>query len=215
MTDKTPLLVELLLLFVGMPLLYMVLPWRFSPLPALWLAALYCVLVLHHAPAAQVSLWNAKPLASSLTNVLVIFAVVAVLLTIAVWRLRPNLLFGFVRTHPAFWAVVMVLYPILSVYPQGIIYRAFFVWRYRTLFPSPVAIIVASAAAFAFSHIIFRSSWSVLLTFAAGLLFAWRYSVTDSLPVSSLEHALYGCFMFTVGLGGLFYHGTGAAAFRR
>jgi membrane protease YdiL (CAAX protease family) len=80
--------------------------------------------------------------------------------------------------------------------------------RYRILFPSAALMILISAAAFAFSHIVFRNPWSVALTFVGGLLFAWRYQRTDSLLVSSLEHALYGCYMFTVGLGGLFYHGA-------
>jgi hypothetical protein len=67
---------------------------------------------------------------------------------------------------------------------------------------------VASAAAFGFLHIIFRNSLAVWLTFFGGILFAWRYEVTGSLFVSSFEHALYGCWLFTVGLGQYFYHGV-------
>ncbi len=68
--------------------------------------------------------------------------------------------------------------------------------------------IVASAAAFAFLHIIFRNPLAVALTFAGGLLFAARYAETDSLATSCFEHALYGCWLFTLGLGQYFYHGT-------
>jgi membrane protease YdiL (CAAX protease family) len=68
--------------------------------------------------------------------------------------------------------------------------------------------IVASAAAFAFLHIIFRNSLAVALTFAGGLLFSARYAETSSLATSSFEHALYGCWLFTLGLGQYFYHGT-------
>jgi membrane protease YdiL (CAAX protease family) len=210
---KGSLIAELALLFVGLPVLFRLLPVRLSPLPALWLAALYCIYVLRRPSEPHpVRLWNAAPLAGSIGSVLAIFAFAAVVITVAVWRLRPQILFGFLRNSPLFWALVMVLYPVLSVYPQGIIYRAFFFERYRSLFFSPAAMILASAAAFAFSHIIFRSPWSVALTFAAGLLFAWRYQVTGSLLVSCFEHALYGCFIFTVGLGGLFYHGAGRTA---
>jgi uncharacterized protein len=102
----------------------------------------------------------------------------------------------------------MVAYPVLSVYPQGILYRAFFFQRYAALFPGKWAMIVASAAAFAFLHIIFRNWLAVALTFAGGLLFAARYAETDSLFTSSFEHALYGCWLFTIGLGQYFYHGT-------
>jgi membrane protease YdiL (CAAX protease family) len=55
----------------------------------------------------------------------------------------------------------------------------------------------------------------MVLTFVAGLLFAWRYQATGSLLVSSMEHALYGCYIFTVGLGELFYHGAGRGALSR
>ena len=213
---KGALIAELATLFVGLPVLFRLFPVRLSPLPALWLAALYCIHVLRRASGpSAIRLWNAGPLANSIGSVLGVFTVAAVIITATVWRLRPQILFGFVRNAPMFWALVMVLYPVLSVYPQGIIYRAFFFERYRSLFGSPAAMIIASAAAFAFSHIIFRSPWSVALTFAAGLLFAWRYYVTGSLLVSSLEHALYGCFIFTVGLGGLFFHGAGRTALGR
>jgi len=103
---------------------------------------------------------------------------------------------------------VMVAYPVLSVYPQGLLFRAFFFERYTDLFPGEWAMILASAAAFAFLHIIFRNWLAVALTFAGGLLFAMRYAETNSLATSSFEHALYGCWLFTVGLGQYFYHGT-------
>ena len=124
---KGALITELALLFVGLPVLFRLLPVRLSPLPALWLAALYCLYVLRRAPGPNaLRLWNAGPLAGSIGSVLAVFAIAAVIITAAVWRLRPQVLFGFVRNSPLFWALVMVLYPVLSVYPQGIIYRAFF-----------------------------------------------------------------------------------------
>ena len=100
----------------------------------------------------------------------------------------------------------MALYPILSVYPQAIIYRAFVFDRYRDLFGPPWAIVLASAVAFAYVHIIFQNRLAVVLTFFGGILFAVCYLQTGSLFVSSFEHALYGCSIFTIGLGRSFYH---------
>jgi len=206
---KVVLALEFVLLFVAMPTGFRLLAGRLSPIPALWAAALYCFLVLRSTQGFnRQQLWNSAPLPGSLGSMLLGFAVAATLVALVVWMWRPQALFGFVRTRPVFWALVMMLYPIFSVYPQGIIYRAFMFERYRILFPSAALMILISAAAFAFSHIVFRNPWSVALTFVGGLLFAWRYQRTDSLLVSSLEHALYGCYMFTVGLGGLFYHGA-------
>jgi membrane protease YdiL (CAAX protease family) len=123
-------------------------------------------------------------------------------------RYSPRTFLNFPRSNPLSWGLGIVLYPLLSVYPQGIIYRAFLFERYRVLFGTGWGIVLASAAAFAFVHIVFRNSLAVLLTLLAGLLFAVRYWQTGSLVASSFEHALYGCAIFTIGLGHWFYHGA-------
>jgi uncharacterized protein len=207
--NKIVLAMEFLLLFVALPLGFRALPFRMSPIPVLWGAGLYCYFVLRASPGFNRSqLWNSSALPGALGSILLGFAISAILVGVGVYFWRPQALFEFARTRPLLWMLVMVLYPVFSVYPQGIIYRAFMFERYRSLFPSVVVMVLVSAAAFAFSHIIFRSPWSVVFTLIGGLLFAWRYSSTHSLLASSLEHALYGCYMFTVGLGSLFYHGT-------
>ena len=65
-----------------------------------------------------------------------------------------------------------------------------------------------SAIAFSFAHIIFRNPIAMSFTLIGGVLFAWRYAETGSLFASSFEHALYGCWMFTIGLGEYFYKGA-------
>lgn len=206
---RSLLLVECLIVFVALPLAYRFSPVRIPALPLLWIVAGYALSQLLRDPRFdRTRLWNAATLSQLLTAILVIFAVVALLLWLGVHRFAPQLEWGFVRNNPVFWAVVMVAYPVLSVYPQGILYRAFFFERYAPLFSGKWAMIVASAVAFAFLHIVFRNSLAVALTFAGGLLFAARYAETNSLCTSSFEHALYGCLIFTIGLGQYFYHGT-------
>src|SRR5271166_4923262 len=200
---------ELVVLYLGLPLAYRFSPVRLPALPLLWAASGYALWMLLRDPHfRRAQLWNAGQLPGKLPAILITFAGVALLLWLGVRRFAPGLEWNFIRRHPAFWAVVMVAYPVLSVYPQGLLYRAFFFERYAALFPGKWAMIVASAAAFAFLHIIFRNWLAVGLTFAGGLLFAIRYTETDSLATSSFEHALYGCWLFTVGLGQYFYHGT-------
>ena len=41
-----------------------------------------------------------------------------------------------------------------------------------------------------------------------GLFFADTYAKTRSLAAVYFEHALYGCYLFTIGLGFYFYHGN-------
>jgi uncharacterized protein len=206
--SRIALWIEFLVLFVGLPLGYRFSPRLIPALPMLWLATLYCYWQLSRDPTfPRTLLWNPAAAAGQLPSILVCFVVVAVTVWAAVRLAAPELLFSFVRTRPIFWALVMVFYPVVSVYPQGIIYRAFLMHRYAPILPQGMAMILASAAAFAFMHIIFRNPLAVALTFAGGILFAWRYRATGSLFTSSLEHALYGCWLFTIGLGQFFYHG--------
>jgi len=207
--SRTELVVEFMLLFVALPLAYRFSPVRIPALPLLWVVAGYAWWQLLRDPRFnRAQLWNTGQLLSRIGAILVLFVVIALGLWLAVRRFAPELEWRFVRRHPAFWAVVMVAYPVLSVYPQGLIYRAFFFERYALLFPGKWAMIVASATAFAFLHIVFRNSLAVTLTFCGGLLFAARYAETGSLATSSFEHALYGYWLFTIGLGQYFYHGT-------
>jgi len=206
---RAALIFEFLLLFVGLPLGYRFSPVRIPALPLLWIVAGYAVWQLLRDPRFdRARLWNAARLPGRLAVILGVFAVVAALEWLAVRRFAPDLEWTLVRQQPAFWALVMVAYPVVSVYPQGVLYRAFFFERYAALFPGRWAMILASAAAFGFLHIVFRNWLAVGLTLAGGVLFAFRYAESDSLATSSFEHALYGCWLFTVGLGQYFYHGT-------
>jgi membrane protease YdiL (CAAX protease family) len=68
--------------------------------------------------------------------------------------------------------------------------------------------IAASATAFGFGHIIFHNWTAVALTLPGGLLFGKTYRRTSSLLAVSVEHALYGCAVFTIGYGKFLYEGT-------
>jgi uncharacterized protein len=209
MMQRVWLIAELLMIFVGLPLGYRFSPVKIPALPLLWLVAGYAWWQLARDKSFdEGQLWNAAPLIGELRTIVPIFVVVALGVWVGVhWR-APQMEWSFVREHPRLWTAVMVLYPVLSVYPQGILYRAFFMHRYAALLPGKWVLLLASAAAFAFLHIIFRNSIAVVLTFFGGILFAWRYAQTGSLLTSSVEHALYGCWLFTVGLGEYFYHGV-------
>ena len=134
-----------------------------------------------------------------------LLAAVAILLLVLV--LIPENLLGFPLHRPWFWALVMVLYPLLSAYPQEIAYRGFFFTRYAPLFRSQHSLAICNAVAFSFLHIIYDNPWAVILTLPAGWFMARTYQVTGSLLLVSLEHGLYGCLSFTLGLGHFFYEG--------
>lgn len=181
---------------------------RLPGLPVLWVVSAVCLVFLRRDPRFdRRQLWRSGPFPKGWTGILIPFCVSAAVLFVAVWHWAPALLFELPKKNPVLWALILCLYPVFSVYPQGLMYRVFFSHRYAGLFGSPTMLILASGVAFAYMHIIFRNAWAMGLSFPAGLLFIARYRETRSLLVSSVEHALYGCMIFTIGLGAFFYQG--------
>lgn len=135
------------------------------------------------------------------------FVGAALALGVLVVALRPDALFSFPRRSPHWWALVMLLYPLFSVYPQGIVYRAFVFHRYRRLVGDGVGMVGLSTIAFTLCHAVFGNWVAIALTAAGGLMFAWTYWKSRSVTIAWLEHAMYGCFVFTIGLGQFLYAG--------
>jgi uncharacterized protein len=200
---------EFLIFFLGLPLLiyYRILPN--DPIPYLLLAALMIFLLFRHDPAFGISrLFSTQGIAKNLPKLLLRDAIFLLLLGIAVGVFAPDLLFALLKQSPGFWALIMLLYPLLSVFPQELLYRAFFFHRYRPLFGSGWGMILASALAFGFVHIILGNWLSVGLCVIGGLLFSLTYQGSGSLLLACMDHALFGNFIFTIGLGRFFYHGS-------
>ena len=205
---------ELIILMIGLPaLLYAVLPVKYL-LPVIWAAALYGYSITRYTlPDALREWWLRDALkAENIYPILRRFAISAALLTATTWWLAPELLFEFPRRNPAFWLLIMLLYPLLSVIPQEIIFRSFFFSRYQKLFSHPRAMILMSGVAFGLAHILFHNWVAPLLCLIGGMMFAQTYHRHRSLLLVAFEHALYGDFVFTLGLGRYFYHGSVAAA---
>ncbi len=178
-------------------------------IPLLVVSSAFCVWMLVRDPEFdRRRLWNFGAARADWARVLGLFGLGAVLITGAVLVLRPELFLNFPRRNAAMWAFVMVFYPLLSVYPQEVIFRAFLHHRYRAVFPSRASMIAASGAAFGFAHVILHNPVAVVLTMVGGVLFAWTYERTRSLAAVCVEHALYGCMLFTVGLGSYLFAGA-------
>jgi len=133
------------------------------------------------------------------------FALAASCLALYTVFVEPGNVLAILRHNPVLWALIMITYPVLSVVPQEIIYRAFFFHRYSSLFANKRVSVVTNAALFAFAHILFRNWVAVIGSFVAGLLWATTYLGSRSLLVVTIEHALYGSFVFTLGVGYYFY----------
>jgi hypothetical protein len=199
---------EFFVLFVALPTFFYWMRLRVPALPALWLLTFYCLAVMWREGRLSAAGLSTALLVDRLPSILAIFLPFAVAATWFVHRYASENLFALIRTKPSGWALLMAAYPVLSVYPQGIIFRAFFFGRYHTVFPGVWLLVLMSATAFSYVHIVFRNWLAVAFSALGGLLFAMRYAQTGSLFVSCFEHALYGCWIFTVGLGRWFFYGA-------
>ncbi len=174
-------------------------------------------------------LWNWNAGRREIPRILAIFIPGAALLSLSVWAFQPaspiitqaaarGLMLpaldpgaswlNLPRNKPQLWLLIMVAYPVVSVWPQEVLYRAFFHHRYRAILPTPAGRIIVGALAFAFMHIVFLNWLAPVLTLPGALLFAWTYERSKSLAAVSIEHALWGCLAFTIGIGWYFYGGN-------
>lgn len=205
------LTIEFLLLFFIGPAVFAYTRHRIPAIPTLWAVTAYCLFLLLQDPQFDRRrlgwhIEDATALRQYAPQILYLWAAVVLIGIVLILKYAPAEFMNLPRSKPLLWLLVMVLYPTLSVYPQGIVYRVFMFERYRPLFGAGWGIVAASAAAFVVVHIVFRNPLALILTFLGGVLFALRYLQTNSLFVSSFEHALYGCAIFTVGIGRSFYH---------
>ena len=130
----------------------------------------------------------------------------ALLLGAALWWLMPFALLKFPLERTRFWVIVVLAYPLVSVVPQGIVYRALFFERYAPLF-GRFACVVAPVV-FSLGHIVFNNPHALVLTLIGGVIFTWQYRKTGSLMFANTEHALLGNLAFSVGWGMYLHGGT-------
>ena len=189
---KLRLALEFAVLFAGAPAaLALFAPGAFL-LPALWVFALICLVALGQDPSFnRARLWRGCDWRPALKTILLRFAIAASGMAAIIIAFMPGNFLRLVRTRPLVWTLIMILYPLLSVLPQGVVYRAFLFHRYRGL-----------------AHLPFGNAWALGFTLIGGLMFGDTYLKSRSMLLSSVEHALYGCLIFTIGFGAYFFHGT-------
>ncbi|MDD7886158.1 CPBP family intramembrane glutamic endopeptidase [Flavivirga sp. 57AJ16] len=130
-------------------------------------------------------------------------AVIAMFTILFVGLTDKESLFGVLLNKPKLWIFILLIYSFFSVYPQELIYRTFYFQRYKGLFKNDTLFIFVNAIVFSLGHIFFKNYLVIALTFLGGLLFATTYKNTQSTLLVSIEHAIYGCWLFTVGMGSM------------
>jgi uncharacterized protein len=207
---KKRLLAELLLIFMVLPLVLAVLKPRSWIYILLWLLAFKAWLFMRKTWGYDFYVdWNRTTMleGKAFKNIFIRYIPCTLLLFAFTAMAIPERMFSLILERPYVWAMVMVLYPVLSVFPQEIIFRSFFLKRYAPLFNTERGLMAANALAFGFAHIVLHSPVAMIFCTIGGWLFAHTYLRTKSLCAVWIEHALYGCTVFTLGLGFYFYHG--------
>ncbi|WP_452229089.1 CPBP family intramembrane glutamic endopeptidase [Lacinutrix sp. MEBiC02404] len=126
---------------------------------------------------------------------------IAILTILFVWFTSKESLFSVLLDKPFLWIAILFFYSVFSVYPQELLYRTFYFQRYKKLFKSEVVLFLVNAIVFSLAHLFFKNILVLIMTFLGGILFAITYNKTKSTLLVSIEHAIYGCWLFTVGMG--------------
>jgi membrane protease YdiL (CAAX protease family) len=202
--------ITMAVLFVVLPLLFLGIGSRAISfiIPTLIAVSVWCARSLSRE--SREALWDVRPLKKEGWRIVERFLVGALVTTVAMYALAPQRFMSLPRHNPRLWLAICVLYPLLSAYPQEVIYRAFFFEHSAHILPGLRVswVLALNVALFGLAHFVFGNIWAPILAAAGGLLFASTYLRSRSVICAALEHALWGNLIFTIGLGPLFVGGT-------
>ncbi|MCF8032323.1 MAG: CPBP family intramembrane metalloprotease [Desulfarculaceae bacterium] len=154
------------------------------------------------------SLWRVEGLGRHLKEILVALALPALPIALATYLFMQDQFLAMPSGRPAAWLLLLLLYPLLSAYPQEVVFRGFFFQRYRRLFPDPRIMVLASGVSFGLAHIFYGNWVAPLVAGLGGVLFGYRYLTSKSLVAVGMEHGLWGNLLYTIGLGWFFLSGS-------
>tara|TARA_B110000467_G_scaffold156769_1_gene170655 strand:+ start:505 stop:1143 length:639 start_codon:yes stop_codon:yes gene_type:complete len=191
---------ELTLLFVIVPVaLSQKIPTGIK-IAAVLLGVAYVVYVSNKVGLLKSRLFNAVFSARTIRSSLVRLLIVLLAATAYGYAVEPSLLFLFPLTKPLMWLGICLGYALFSAFPLEFIYRVFFYNRYRALFGTHFVFVLYNSLLFALAHLIFGNNLVLVIAFIGGLLFNYSYSKNQSYLLVSIEHSVYGCWLFTIGM---------------
>jgi len=201
MSKKTYLLIEFFLFFIALPT-SLALEYSIWVKTGLVIVGFFYILVtLKRALHISLKVNKGMNWKAFWKRLAIMFVVIAIVTTAFVWITKPSALFLVPRTNIPLFIVILFIYTFLSVWPQEVIYRTFFFERYGSLFKSKALFVFVNAIVFSLAHIFFKNTLVTVLTFIGGLLFGLTYLKYRSTTLVSIEHAIYGNWLFTVGMG--------------
>ena len=194
---------ELLIIFILIPISF---AFDYLPLLKLIIGILglsYIIYILFKVEKISLKIKKNINWKNFWISTLIKFLIIAIVTSTFVWLTDKPSLFNVVLNKPVLWLLILLFYSLFSVYPQELIYRTFFFKRYKSLFKNETFFIFINAILFSLAHLLFKNTLVLLLTFIGGILFAFTYNRTKSTLLVSVEHSIYGCWLFTVGMGNM------------
>lgn len=175
----------------------------------LWGATLYCWLALRFRnPIDYKTLWGWDAVNwENLKPILLRWIVASLGMLAFLYFYNESQLFSIWNHNRGLIPYLLLMYPILSALPQEFIFCSFFFRRYKIFFGEKWMMIGASAATFAYAHMLYINPIAPTISLIGGLIFAYTYSRHKSLALVTIEHGLYGNSLFLIGLGTYFYSG--------
>ncbi len=202
---KTWKYLELIFLFICLPLL---MKFNLIPLPRLITLLIVFALVLlgsikrkyldrrwYKLPTLDKRYW---------LKMGIIYLGTFVFLTAYLYFILGQEPFILVRERPHLMLIISVFYPLISAFPQELIYRTYYFERYKEIL-GPKALIITNMLAFSFLHVIYNNLPSLILTLISGFVFTLNYYRKGSLMLVTIEHSILGLIVFFTGMGQFFY----------
>lgn len=176
----------------------------------LWSAAIYSFAVLYFLYEPNIKrMWKWSAVTwPAMKPILIRFVLACIGMTIFIYFYDPERMFGLFDRAPQIIPFLLVAYPVLSALPQELIFCTFFFARYAPLFGTGKSMIIASTIIFAYAHLLYINPVAPTLSLLAGWIFATTYYQSKSLALVTIEHGLYGNYLFLVGLGYYFHGGS-------
>ncbi|MGC6430427.1 MAG: CPBP family intramembrane glutamic endopeptidase [Jejuia sp.] len=193
--------VEFLIIFIIIPLSFALDYSPFIKMGIGLIGFMYVIYVLRKVEKEKFKLAPNLNWTSFWKSTITKLLVIALITFIFVWQTNKNALFFVMLNKPQLWVFILFVYTFLSVYPQELIYRTFYFKRYGVFIKNTKLFIFLNALVFSLAHILFKNTLVLILTFLGGILFALTFTKTKSTLLVSIEHAIYGCWLFTVGMG--------------
>ncbi|WP_284217703.1 CPBP family intramembrane glutamic endopeptidase [Agaribacter marinus] len=171
-------------------------------MPMLGFMGVVCLsLLLVDKQFKRFRLWHTQNIKSHLRSSVRFFAPWACLLTLGIYFIFPDYFLALPIQNNSLWLITLLIYPLVSVIPQEIIFRTYFFHRYKNILPSKTGRLLVSSFCFGLAHIVYGNWIAVAVTWVGGLIFGYRYIQTRSTLVVIIEHSMWGSFLFTIGLG--------------